>query len=134
MTGGVVFGLLWAAVGIVLGIRWRDERARWRTTAAVPAVATPRARFGADTQDGSIRRTAAMFLAYASGALIISVGVLTSTAVLLGVGAGLVNLGTVFRFLVLALDRAHLESPVIPSRAPRHRGRPAVSGFLDLAN
>jgi hypothetical protein len=131
MTGGAVFGLVWAAVGLLLGIRWWSERARWQATSpSVAPAPDARARFGGMIEDGSARRTAAMLLAYAAGATVVGVGLLVSTPALLGIGALLVNVGTIFRFLVLALDRAHLESPLLPprQRQARHLSGPVVAG------
>jgi hypothetical protein len=139
MTGGAVFGLVWAAVGILLGSRWWTERARWRDTGtAQPTAPDGRPRFGRAAEDGSGRRSLAMLAAYAAGTLVVAVGLLTDTPGLLGVGALLVNLGTIFRFLVLALDSSQLESPVIPpKRRPARvpRSQPVLTRVLigDLA-
>lgn len=139
MTGGAVLGLLWAAVGTFLGFRWWNERARWQQAEqAHPVAADERPRFGRAAEDGSGRRNLAMLAAYAAGTLVVGAGLLTSTPGLLGLGALLVNLGTIFRFLVLALDGSQLESPVIPpKRRPARlaRSQPALSRVLigDLA-
>jgi hypothetical protein len=128
MSGVVVLGLLWAAVGILLGFRWRDERAKSPSDhASQPALEG--ARFGQVRLGGSHQRIESMLLAYASGALAVAVGLVVGAPWLLGLGALLVNVGTIYRYLVVALDAAQLDSPVI-TRTPRARHRPAASPLL----
>ena len=70
MTGVGAFGLLWAAVGILLGIRWWREREADLGSPRSVAVPSPdRLRFGGPAEDGSARRLQAMRLAYAGGML-----------------------------------------------------------------
>ena len=55
----------------------------------------------------------AMLLAYAAGAVATGLGIATGVAVVLALGAALLNLGTVYRVLVIALDHRHLDVPVV---------------------
>jgi len=119
MSGVVVLGLLWAVVGILLGFRWRSERAKSPDDHA-PRPNLVGARFGQVRLGSSRQRVETMLLAYASGAALVSLGLMARAAWLLGLGALLVNVGTVFRYLVVALDAAQLDEPVI-QRSPRAR-------------
>ena len=120
MSGVVLFGLIWAAAGILLGIRWwREREADLRTAGGVAITAGQQARFGGVIEDGSGRRLQAMRLAYAVGALATAVGMISRGPVALALGAALLNLGTIYRYLVVALDREGLDTPLLPQ----------VSGF-----
>jgi hypothetical protein len=115
MSGVGVLGLLWAAVGIWWGSRW------WRDRGPVPAPAAPalgRSRFGRAAAGGAWRRRQAMRLAYAAGAASVAGGLLLGWAWILALGAALVNLGTLYRHLVLLLDEAPEPDGPLPARAP----------------
>jgi hypothetical protein len=115
MSGVGAFGLVWAVVGILLGFRWwREREADLGGTLAVVGPSRERVRFGGDIEDGSGRRLQAMRLAYAAGMLATGAGLVSEVAVLLALGAALLNLGTIYRYLVVALDREGLDSPVLP--------------------
>lgn len=109
--------LLWAAAGILLGIRWWREQGAERAAVAGAALAE-RTRFGSVAEDFSLRRVQAMRAAYVVGATCCVVGFATGIAVVLAFGASLVNLGTVYRYLSVALDHAQVDEPLIdrPSR------------------
>jgi hypothetical protein len=119
MSAVLVLALLWAAVGLVLLARWWSERGpdpsprgRWE----VP----PGTRFGQATRvDGPRRRLQAMRLAYGAGTTVVALGFLTGWAGLLALGALLVNVGTMQRYLVEVLDLEALDRPMVPRRAPR---------------
>jgi hypothetical protein len=119
MTAVVVLALLWAAVGALLLARWWSERGpdpsprgRWE----VPAGA----RFGqAARADGSRRRLQAMRLTYGVGTTVVALGFLTGWAGLLALGALLVNVGTIERYLAEVLDLGTLDRPMVPRRSPR---------------
>lgn len=112
MTGPLVFGVLWAAAGILLGSQWWRARPQSPSRAAGgPAGET--SRFGSGATDRSSNRLQAMRLAYAVGAVAVAVGLLAELTLLLVVGAALINLGTVYRYLVLALDREGLHEPLL---------------------
>lgn len=125
MSPIVVLGLLWAAGGIALGRQW------WRERATPPSpegrADGARARFGQGTDDGSWRRLQAMRRAYAFGATIVSVGFLAGAPALLALGAAMVNLGTIYRYLVVALDHSAVDTPLVArsQRAARHVARHA---------
>jgi hypothetical protein len=113
VSGVVVFGLLWAVAGILLGFRW------WRERAADAAVATNRSatgggrpRFGRIAEDRSPQRQQAMRLAYALGAWLVALGLVSGLAPALALGALSLNVGTAFRYLVVALDRDALHLPL----------------------
>jgi hypothetical protein len=125
MSGVVVLGLLWAVVGILLGFRWRAERAKSPTDHA-PRPNLGDARFGQVRLGSSRQRVETMLLAYACGAVVVSLGLMARTAWLLGLGAVLVNVGTVFRYLVVALEPAQLDTPVIQRSARARERGPAV--------
>jgi hypothetical protein len=117
MSTGAVPAVLWLAAGIVLGLRWwgaRGPDAARRTRLEVPV----NARFGQLRDDGSRRRLQAMRLAYAAGATFVAVGLLTHVPVVLALGAAMVNLGTIYRYLVVALDLEAVDTPllVLPER------------------
>jgi hypothetical protein len=121
MSGVVLFGLIWAAAGVLLGMRWwREREADLRTAGGSAVTAGQRVRFGGAIEDGSGRRLQAMRLAYAVGALATAVGLMSRVPVVLALGAALLNLGTLYRYLVVALDREALDTPLLPQ----------VSGFL----
>ena len=109
----------------MLGLQW------WRERAAAPAQEAPvdaaRARFGQDIDDGSWRRRQAMRRAYAFGATLVSIGFLADAPGLLALGAAMVNLGTIYRYLVVALDHSALDTPLVvrSRRAARHVARHA---------
>ncbi len=114
MSGVAAFGLLWAVVGILLGFRWwREREAELGGTLRVAVPSPERLRFGGAIEDGSGRRLQAMRLAYAAGMLATGAGLLAEVAVLLALGAALLNLGTVYRYLVVALDREALDTPLL---------------------
>jgi hypothetical protein len=111
--GAVLFGVAWTAAGLLVGSRWRDERARERTVGTHPTTLGERARFGTGAVDGSAKRRQAMLLAYAAGLVVTGGGVVTGAAVVLALGAALLNLGTIYRVLLIALDHEHLDVPVV---------------------
>jgi hypothetical protein len=118
MSGVGAFGLLWAVVGILLGFRWwREREAELGGTLRVAGPSPGRVRFGGAIEDGSGRRLQAMRLAYAGGMLATGTGLVSEVAVLLALGAALLNLGTIYRYLVVALDREALDSPVLARRS-----------------
>jgi hypothetical protein len=125
MSPIVVLGLLWAAGGIALGLQWWRERG----TAPSPQARADAAgtRFGQGTDDGSWRRLQAMRRAYAFGAILVSIGFLVEAPALLALGAAMVNLGTIYRYLVVALDHSALDTPLVvrSRRAARHVARHA---------
>lgn len=112
MTGLAALVLLWAAAGILLGIRWWREQGAEQASAAGAAL-VERTRFGTVAEDGSPKRVAAMRAAYVVGAACCLVGLATGIAVVLAFGASLVNLGTVYRYLVVALDHDLVDAPLI---------------------
>lgn len=134
MSSVGLLGLLWAVVGIWSGSHWWAERG----TAAVPPRRTvpPRARFGTTSVGGPVRRRQAMRLAYAAGATTVGVGLVLGWAPVLALGAALLNLGTLYRALVLLLDEwSGEDSPEeVALAAARHlRGRRTVlQGSLAL--
>jgi hypothetical protein len=117
MSAAMALGLLWAVAGVVLGLRWWQERdlaGAGRTAAEAP----PTTRFGRARDDGSGRRLQAMRLAYAAGTTSVALGMFTGAAALLALGAAMVNLGTIFRYLVVALDLDGVDTPLFV-RNPR---------------
>jgi hypothetical protein len=119
MSAGAVLGVLWLAAGIVLGLRWWG--ARGPEVARGARVELPvNARFGQVREDGSRRRLQAMRLAYAAGTTLVAVGLLTEVPVVLAFGAAMVNLGTIYRYLVVALDLDAVDTPLLnrPERIP----------------
>jgi hypothetical protein len=116
VSGDLLFGLAWMAVGLLVGSRWRDERARQRAVGAERAAPGSRVHFGAVAEDGSAKRRQAMLLAYAAGVVATGAGIALGTAVVLALGAALLNLGTIYRLLVIALDHDHLDVPVVELR------------------
>ena len=134
MSGLVLLGLLWAAVGISLGIRWWSEReqAPGHHAARDGTVPGPvvRTRFGRLAESREEHRRQAMRLAYATGACVVAVGFWTTAGVLLALGAAFVNLGTIYRHLVLLVDEAPPDEPVPARPAHRRRTRPAVVNVL----
>jgi hypothetical protein len=125
MSPIVVLGLLWAAGGIALGNQW------WHARAAAPPAAQEAAaagaRFGQADANGSWRRLQAMRRAYAFGAISMSLGFLTSAPALLALGAAMVNLGTMYRYMLVALDQSALDTPLLirSQRAAVHVARHA---------
>jgi hypothetical protein len=114
VSGVVVLGLLWAVAGILLGIRWWRERAAEAAAATHPAAAaTERVRFGRAPEDRSPRRWQAMRLAYALGAWLVALGLVSGVVPALAIGTVALNLGTLFRYLVVALDREALDLPLL---------------------
>lgn len=116
MSGDVLFGLLWLAVGVLVGNRWWDERVRRPALGTHPATRGERVHFGTVAEDGSGRRRQAMLLAYAAGFAVTGGGIASGAAVVLALGAALLNLGTIYRVLVIALDHDHLDVPVVELR------------------
>lgn len=115
MSGIGAFGLLWAASGILLGtLWWRERETEPSRAGGAQGASSQRYRFGAPLQDGSGRRLQAMRLAYAAGTLATGAGFLLGLGVLLALGAALVNLGTIYRYLVVALDQEALDTPLLP--------------------
>lgn len=112
MSDMAAFGLIWAVAGVLLGIRWQRERAAGVAEATGGHIGADRLRFGRHAEDGSLRRVQAMRTAYAAGALCCAAGFAGRIDVVLAFGAALVNLGTVYRYLVVALDRAHVDAPL----------------------
>ena len=84
------------------------------STIAVDAPASHR--FGRAWRDGSRRRLQAMRRAYRAGVAVVALGLLAGVPVLLAIGAALVNLGTVLRYLVVALDVDAADTPLLPGR------------------
>jgi hypothetical protein len=117
--------LLWALAGILLGIRWWREQEAEEAVASGTVVAE-RTRFGSVAEDGSPKRVQAMRAAYLVGAGCCLVGFATGTAVVLAFGASLVNLGTVYRYLVVALDHDLVDAPLI-----ERPGRYLLGDLLD---
>ena len=119
MSAVVVLALLWAAVGSLLLVRWWSERGpdpsprgRWE----VP----PGTRFGqAARTDGGRRRLQAVRLTYGVGTTVVALGFLTGWAAVLALGALLVNLGTIQRYLAEVTDLGALARPMVPRRTPR---------------
>lgn len=111
MTGRTAFGVLWAAAAIFAATRWWRERPEPAPGPGGSAGATP-GRFGIGAEDRSARRLQAMRLAYATGSAAVAGGLLTESLPLLGAGVVFLNLGTAFRYLVVALDHATLEDPL----------------------
>ena len=130
MSGLVLLGLLWAAVGIALAIRWWSERAQALGHHAAREAGHPtptgRARFGASTESRAEHRLQAMRLAYAVGTSLVAIGFLTEAALALAFGAALVNLGTVYRHLVRLVDDAPPDEPVLARPAHRRARQPLV--------
>jgi len=120
-----VLGLLWAVVGILLGFRWRAERAASPDDRAEQPTMDG-ARFGQVRLGGSRQRFETMLLAYASGTTLVSLGLLSGVAWLLCLGVLLVNVGTVYRYLVVALDAGQLDEPIVPRPARPRRDRLAA--------
>jgi hypothetical protein len=123
MSSVVLLGLLWAAVGIVLAIRWWSERAQPLGHHAAGDLEAPApvgtARFGQLIESRAEHRLQAMRLAYAAGTCLVALGFLTEASLALAFGAALVNLGTIYRHLVRLVDEAPSEEPVL--RRPAHR-------------
>ncbi len=130
MSAVAVFGVLWVLAGILVGLRWWTERgaAASRATAGVGAA---NARFGQAREDGSLRRRLAMRRAYVVGAGLVVAGAVTQVAVVLALGAAMVNLGTMYRYLVVALDLHAVDTPLL-IRAPEaaHLARRGLVGRL----
>lgn len=102
VSGRMVLGVLWAAAAIPMGRAW------WRGRGTlVPAVvevpAADRSRFGTGAADRSADRAQIMRLSYADGSVAVAGGLLLDWTPLLAVGAVLLNVGTIYRYLVLAL-------------------------------
>ncbi len=141
MSGLVVLGLLWAAVGILLGIRWWSEReqAPGHHAAHDATAESGWARFGRGVESRSEDRLQVMRFAYACGTSLVAIGFLFQTAAPLAFGALFVNLGTIERYLVVLLDRDLAEEPALlrPERPAAHRRsrQPIVTRVLlgDLA-
>jgi hypothetical protein len=114
--GDVLLGLLWLSAGLLVGNRWRHGRALHQTARDHPATRADRVRFGTVAEDGSGRRRQAMLLAYAAGLTTTGAGMASGVAVVLALGAALLNLGTIYRVLVIALDHDHLDVPVAELR------------------
>jgi uncharacterized membrane protein YphA (DoxX/SURF4 family) len=113
MSAVAALGLSWAVAGVLLLVRWWGERGpdpsprgRWEVPAGT--------RFGQVREDGSPRRLQAMRLTYGIGTTLVAVGFLTRWAAVLALGALVVNLGTVQRYLAEVLDLDALEQPLLP--------------------
>ncbi len=125
MSGVVVLGLLWAAVGILLGLRWWSDRAQPPAHHAareeLAAEGAGPVRFGRLTESRADQRRQAMRLAYAAGTSLVAVGLFTEVPVVLALGAALVNLGTLYRHLVALLDEApETEAEPVDLLQPAH--------------
>ena len=105
--------LLWAAGGILLGIHWWRARPELQRAAADDGSGEERGRFGSRAADRSVNRLQAMRLAYAVGAVSVASGLVAELEVLLGAGIVLLNLGTAYRYLIVALDREGLQVPLL---------------------
>jgi hypothetical protein len=133
MSGVVVLGLLWAAVGILLGLRWwteRDQPLGHHVAREAQERARGRARFGQLAESRADHRRQAMLGAYAVGTSLVSAGFLLRAALPLALGAALVNLGTLYRYLVLLLDEAPATEPVLARPAHRRGRQPLVTRVL----
>jgi hypothetical protein len=119
-TAGAL-GILWLAAGVVLGLRWWNARGL-EATGRSPLDLPSNARFGQARPDGSRRRLQAMRLAYAAGTMLVAAGLLTGLPVVLAFGAAAVNLGTIYRYLVVALDLDSVDTPLVVVRSPRTAG------------
>jgi hypothetical protein len=135
MSGLVVLGLAWAAVGVLLGQRWWSEREQPLAHHAARAAGDDRRvrevnRFGQLSESRADHRRQAMLGAYAAGTSLVGIGFLLDTALLLALGAAIVNLGTLYRYLVLLLDEAPRDEPVIARPAHRRSRQPVVTRIL----
>lgn len=115
MSGLAVLLLLWAGAGIVLALG--------SLRGPEPAPAPDAARFGRVAEDRSANRLHAMRLAYGVGAACCAVGAVAGLDVVLAFGASLLNLGTVYRYLVVAMDHTTVDAPVLvlPERSVSRR-------------
>lgn len=114
-----VLGLLWAAVGGLLVVQWwRAHQVAVGRAGAAPETASSVPRFGTDAEDRSRQRTRSMLGAYAAGALCCAVGFPTRSDLLLAGGAMLFNVGTVYRYLVVALDHTDRDLPLFDRDQP----------------
>jgi hypothetical protein len=131
MSGVVALGLLWGAVGISLGIRWWTEREQasehhaGREGAVLAATGASSTRFGRATESRAEHRRQAMLGAYAVGTSLVAIGFLLEATLPLALGAALVNLGTLYRYLVLLLDEALFAEPDVDRVAASEVVRPA---------
>jgi hypothetical protein len=129
VSGFSVLGLLWAVAGILLGtLWWRDRAAVAATATEAGEAATQRVHFGCLRVDRGPRRQQAMRLAYALGAWLVALGTVTDRVLPLAVGAAALNLGTLFRYLLVALDQQALDAPLLELERARHLvlGEPAA--------
>jgi hypothetical protein len=114
VSGIGVLGLLWAVAGILVGFRWwRGRTAAGPAATEARAATARRARFGQVAEDRSPQRWQAMRLAYALGAWLVALGLAADLVPALAAGAVALNLGTVFRYLVVAMDREALDLPLL---------------------
>ena len=128
MSAVVVFGLLWVAAGVVVGLRWWSERGLGGARQA-EVEGPANARFGQVREDGSRRRRLAMRRAYAVGAALVVVGLVTAVPVVLALGAAMVNLGTIYRYLVVVLDLEAVDTPLlVRSPGAAHLSRRGLRG------
>jgi hypothetical protein len=119
MSAVMGLALLWAAVGLLLLVRWWSERGPDPSPRGRWDVA-PGTRFGQVARvDGARRRLQAIRLTYGLGTTMVAIGFVTRWAAFLAVGALLVNLGTIQRYLAEVMDLSALDRPVLPRRAPR---------------
>jgi hypothetical protein len=63
----------------------------------------------------------------------VAAGLLTGLPVVLALGAAIVNLGTVYRYLVVALDLDSLDTPLRPARTGRTARHLATGGLPESA-
>jgi hypothetical protein len=133
MSAVVALGLAWGAVGILLGSRWWTERAQPPAHHAARvdggSERPGRVRFGQLSESRAEHRLQAMRLAYAVGAGLVALGFLIEAALPLALGVALVNLGTVYRHLVLLVDESPADEPVL-ARPAHRRARQPLMGLL----
>jgi hypothetical protein len=109
MSGVGVIGLLWALAGILLGNLWWRERAAGAFLATEAGdLPTQGVHFGCLLEDRGPRRLRAMRVAYALGAWLVALGIVTHLVLTLAVGAVALNLGTLFRYLLVVMDQRAL--------------------------
>ncbi len=118
MSTVAVLGVLWALVGVPLGVRVLQERR------PLPMEEFQRAMDALQTQgpnpwgvgpnvQATRRRRLVSTLTYAPGLALLAVGLAMGDSGVLAVALALVNLGTAHRLLALAVDRAAHRRPQV---------------------
>ncbi len=121
MSTVAVLGVVWALVGVPLGVRALQERR------SLPMEEFQRAMGALQTQgpnpwgvgpglQAARRRRLVSTLTYSPGLSLLAVGLVLGDTAVLTVGLALVNLGTVHRLVAVAVDRsARRRLPVLVS-------------------